>query len=149
MRRSSVQPQSYSCDVGAAERFWQYNQFGNTTNPKVGEKWRPFGDLLVRGSWGTGFRAPNFTESNSTQSRGYRPLIDPCRSDTPVALPGCPNVVVPVTTGAWVLSGGNPDLRSETADTLTVGAVYTPDFVSGLSLTVDFRSEEHTSELQS
>src|SRR3546814_18398255 len=96
MRRSSVQPQSYSCDVGAAERFWQYNQFGNTTNPKVGVKWRPFGDLLDRGSWGTGFRAPNFTESNSTQSRGYRPLIDPCRSDTPVALPGCPTVVVPV-----------------------------------------------------
>src|SRR3546814_10306120 len=86
---------------------------------------------MVRGSWGTGFRSPNFTESNATQSRGYRPLIDPCRSDTPVALPGCPNVVVPVTTGAWVLSGGNPDLRPETADTLTVGAVYTPDFVSG------------------
>src|SRR3546814_5661000 len=85
-------PLIYSRDVEAAVRFSNYNQFGNTTNPKVGVKWRPFGDLLVRGSWGTGFRAPNFTESNSTQSRGYRPLIDPCRSDTPVAWPGCPNV---------------------------------------------------------
>src|SRR3546814_2690689 len=68
-------PLIYSLDVEAAVRFSHYNQFGNTTNPKVGVKWRPFGDLLVRGSWGTGFRAPNFTESNSTQSRGYRPPI--------------------------------------------------------------------------
>src|SRR3546814_10043722 len=43
-------PLIYSLDVEAAVRFSHYNQFGNTTNPKVGVKWRPFGDLLVRGS---------------------------------------------------------------------------------------------------
>src|SRR3546814_9728584 len=60
-------PLIYSLDVEAVVRFSHYNQFGNTTNPKVGVKWRPFGDLLVRGSWGTGFRAPNFTESNRSE----------------------------------------------------------------------------------
>jgi outer membrane receptor protein involved in Fe transport len=36
------------------------------------------------------------------------------------------------------LFGGNPNLEEETANTLTVGMVYEPSFVDGLTLIVDF-----------
>jgi outer membrane receptor protein involved in Fe transport len=37
-----------------------------------------------------------------------------------------------------VLAGGNPDLSVETADTLTVGFVFTPEAITGLSATIDY-----------
>ncbi|BBE35667.1 TonB-dependent receptor domain-containing protein [Sphingosinicella microcystinivorans] len=131
-------PFIYSLDVEGAVRYSHYNAFGSTTNPKVGVKWRPSSDLLVRGSWGTGFRAPNFTEANSTQSRGYRPVTDPCYTAAYTTLPGC-NGRQPATilTGTFVTTGGNPDLRPETAETLTVGLVWTPDFIPRFSATID------------
>lgn len=36
------------------------------------------------------------------------------------------------------VSGGNPNLGQETADTLTIGAVFRPSFIDRLSLTVDY-----------
>ena len=41
-----------------AVRFDDYSDFGSTTNPKVALRWQPTASLLLRGSWGTGFRAP-------------------------------------------------------------------------------------------
>lgn len=124
-------------DIDAAVRYSHYNQFGSTTNPQIGLRWRPVNDLMIRGSWGTAFRAPNFTEANPQQSRGYRPLVDPCQGDNFASLPGCNGVQAPVVTGAWVISGGNPDLRPETAENYTLGFVYTPDYLPGFSWTVD------------
>ena len=36
------------------------------------------------------------------------------------------------------LQGGNPDLSPEKSDTYTYGVVLTPDFVEGLTVTVDY-----------
>ncbi len=131
-------PFFYRLDVEAAGRYSHYNAFGDTWNPKVGIKWRPYSDLLIRGSWGTAFRAPTFGEANSTQSRGYRPVTDPCATAQYSALSGCHGIQAPVTTGTFVVTGGNPNLEPEKAKTLTVGAVFTPSFVPRLSLTVDY-----------
>ncbi len=127
-----------SLDVDAAVRYSHYNQFGDTVNPKVGIKWRPYSDLLVRGSWGTGFRAPNFTEANSAQTRSYHPVNDPCQTSDYASYSGCGGRQAPITTGTWVLSGANPNLKPEKAKNLTVGMVYTPSFVPRLALTVDY-----------
>lgn len=131
-------PFVYRLDLEGAVRYSHYNQFGSTTNPKLGVKWRPYRDLLVRGSWGTGFRAPTFTEANSTQTRTYRPVVDPCQSVEYGAFPGCNGVRSPVTTGAFVVSGANPALKPEKARNLTIGAVWTPSFVPRLALTLDY-----------
>lgn len=42
------------------------------------------------------------------------------------------------------LQGGNPALNAEESDTFIVGFVYEPDFVPGLSITVDYYSIEIT-----
>jgi iron complex outermembrane receptor protein len=131
-------PFLYRLDVELAGRFSHYSAFGDTFNPKVGVKWRPYSDLLIRGSWGTAFRAPTFTEANSTQSRGYRPVTDPCIGANYASLPGCKGVRAPVTTGSWVVTGANPNLLPEDAKTLTIGTVFTPSFAPRLALTVDY-----------
>jgi iron complex outermembrane receptor protein len=128
-----------SLDVEAAVRYSHYNAFGGTTNPKIGIKWRPIHDLLIRGTWGTGFRAPTFTEAYGGQTNGFQPIIDPCIGANYANYPGCGgHQVVSTSTGAFVLTGGNPNLKPETAKNLTVGLVYTPSFLPGLAFTVDY-----------
>ncbi|WP_129794560.1 TonB-dependent siderophore receptor [Sphingosinicella sp. CPCC 101087] len=128
-----------SLDVEAAVRFSDYNDFGSTTNPKVGIRWRPYEDLMLRGSWGTGFRAPSFTETYSGTSRGFRPIVDPCTGEDFASFPGCNGRrAITDSSGAWVISGGNPDLQPEDAENLTIGLVFTPSFIPRLAITVDY-----------
>jgi outer membrane receptor protein involved in Fe transport len=128
-----------SLDLELAGRFSDYNAFGNTTNPKAGLKWRPFESLLVRGSWGTGFRAPTFAEAYGGQTRGFAPIVDPCAGPNFATLPGCGGRQAPAnTTGTFIVTGGNPGLEPEDADNLTFGLVYTPTFAPRLALTLDY-----------
>jgi len=127
-----------SLEVDFALRWSDFNQFGTTTNPKVGVRWRPVGSLLLRGSFGTGFRSPTFDEAFAGQSRGFRNITDPCEGPEFASFPGCMGMQAPPVTGAFVLSGGNPDLDPETSDNFTAGAVFTPDALPGLAVTVDY-----------
>jgi iron complex outermembrane receptor protein len=131
-------PFAKSLDLDLAGRYSDYDLFGNTSNPKVGLKWRPIESLLIRGSWGTGFRAPSFAEAFGGQTRGFATIVDPCAGPNFASLPGCGGRQAPAnTTGTFVLSGGNPDLLPEDAENLTVGAVFTPEFAPRLALSID------------
>ena len=46
--------------------------------------------------------------------------------------------VDPLSASFGGLTGGNPNLLEETAETFTVGFVFQPNFVEGLSLTLDY-----------
>ena len=128
-----------SLDLDLAVRFSHYNDFGNTTNPKIGLKWQATDAVLLRASWGTGFRAPTFTEAYSPQTRGFQPVNDPCLGPNFADYPACNGVPASTTSsGAFVVRGGNPDLQPEDADNLTMGVVWRPDFLSGLALTLDY-----------
>jgi outer membrane receptor protein involved in Fe transport len=132
-------PFAKSLDLDLAGRYSDYDNFGSTSNPKVGLKWRPVDSLLVRGSWGTGFRAPTFAEAFGGQTRGFATIVDPCAGPDFASLPGCGGQQAPAnTTGTFVVSGGNPDLLPEDADNLTIGLVFTPSFAERLSLTLDY-----------
>jgi iron complex outermembrane receptor protein len=39
-------------------RLDHYNDFGNTTNPKIAFDWRVYDDLKLRADWSTSFVAP-------------------------------------------------------------------------------------------
>jgi outer membrane receptor protein involved in Fe transport len=134
-----------SLDLDLAVRYSHYNDFGNTTNPKVGLKWQVTDEVLLRGSWGTGFRAPTFTEAYSAQTRGFQPVNDPCLGPDFALYPGCNGQQATTTSsGAFVVRGGNPDLQPEEADNLTMGIVWRPDFFAGLALTLDYYQIEKT-----
>ena len=66
-------------------------------------------------------------------------------------LPCLPSSIQAVTTHGLThsprdlqVSGGNPALDVETADTVTVGFVYRPELVEGLSITVNYWDVEIT-----
>ena len=56
-------------DAQLAVRYDDYSDFGSTTNPKAALRWQPLPSLLVRASWGTGFRAPTLYDLHQPPSR--------------------------------------------------------------------------------
>jgi len=124
-------------DIGFSIRYDDYSDFGGTTNPKIQARWQPFQQLLVRGSYNTGFAAPTLAQlyaPNSTTFTGGR-------YNDPVL---CPNGVPNVAAGAvqsrdcgiqfQQLQGGNEQLQPEESDAWTIGFILqpTPEFSFGL-----------------
>jgi iron complex outermembrane receptor protein len=131
-------------DLSLAARAFDYSTFGSDETFKYGLAWRPTDDVLVRASFGEGFRAPSIGESFGTASRFDQEVVDPC-SDF-LGLGGGPvrsatvqqNCIargVPAD-GSYaqlnpqisVITSGNPNLTPETSEALNVGFVWDPSF---------------------
>jgi iron complex outermembrane receptor protein len=52
-------------DVTAAVRYDKYSDFGHTANPKLGFTFQPVQEVLLRGSYSKGFRAPSLYDINA------------------------------------------------------------------------------------
>lgn len=131
-------------ELEVAVRHSDYSDFGTTTNPKVGVRWQVTPELLMRYSYSEGFRAPTFGELYTPSAKGFVNDTDPCTTDAWEALPGC-TVRAPGDLGYTSLTGGNPSLLSEEAESSTAGFVWTPDsLVKGLSFTFDYWNIEQT-----
>ena len=118
-------------EVNAAVRFDDYQNVGNTTNPKVSVRWTPTPAVLLRGSWGTGFRAPTLVElfsANFVSASGGN-YSDPQRCPITNSADDC-NVQFNN------LLGGNAALKPEKSTQWGLGAVWEP--VSGNSIGVDY-----------
>ncbi|WP_312707349.1 TonB-dependent receptor [Stenotrophomonas sp.] len=148
-----------SLDV--AGRYSDYNTFGDTVNSKFGLKWKPIDDLLIRGTYATGFRAPNIANMYGGVSQTYDSYTDPCdtafgsAARNPSVAAACGAAGVPadfrqITSGgaqstgtntqsySAFESGSNPELKPETSKTWTAGFVYSPNFVQGLDISLDW-----------
>ncbi|AFT77646.1 TonB-dependent receptor [Alteromonas macleodii str. 'Black Sea 11'] len=129
-------------DLELATRYSDYSNFGDTTNSKVGLKWRINEDLLVRGTWSEAFRAPSLDELFSGNSDSFAPLTDPCNGGEAgnPNLPGCAGIPASYeqpNTQIRTTVGGNANLEAEEAESFTYGFVYSPEAVEGLSITFD------------
>ncbi|WP_421729106.1 TonB-dependent receptor domain-containing protein [Brevundimonas sp.] len=105
-----ARPGLRSLEFSVAGRFEDYDDFGTTTNPKVGVVWSPASDLALRASWGTSFRAASLPQIHDASALSLTSLP---RGDGTTVL-------------ALYQYGGNPDLKPETAETLTLGFDYRP-----------------------
>jgi iron complex outermembrane receptor protein len=120
-----------SLQADAAVRIDNYQSIGNTVNPKGSLRWQPVPWLLLRGSAGTGFRAPSLTDlyasqATSVTSNGTRDWIKCPTFDA--NNPAC-SFQFQTTTG------GNPHLTPEKSQSYTLGAVFQP--TRDLSVDVD------------
>jgi iron complex outermembrane receptor protein len=71
-------PLSKQLELQLALRHDHYDNIGGTTNPKVGMRWTPTKEVLVRASAGTGFRAPSLNDMyRPTKTGGTSILPDP------------------------------------------------------------------------
>jgi iron complex outermembrane receptor protein len=132
-------------DLSAAVRYDKYSDVGSTTNPKFGLSWRPVDDILVRGSWGTSFRAPTLGESDArTVGQTNRIFI----------ANGLGNPAIPVTNTATgqslVLSrtGNSNNLGPESAKVWSLGADYTPSFAEGLRFGVTYYNVQYKDRIE-
>ncbi len=145
----------------AGYRFSHYSDLGNTNTYKVGLDWAINDDIKLRGSFNRAVRAPNVDELYTTQSVSLDGNADPCSGPTPVYTAAqCAHTGVSAAQYGNInpnpaaqyngLTGGNPNLKPETADTYTVGVVITPvDFVKGLSFSADYFNIDITNVIQS
>lgn len=129
---------------GAVGTTWAYNG---------GFEWQVIQDIRVRGQYGRSVRAPNLTETSFPLTQNFAPgFSDPCLPQNIAnnanratncaadlgALLNDPGFRSLPSYSLEYLSGSNPNLTSEKSDSYTLGAVFTPRFMPGLSLTVDY-----------
>lgn len=121
-------------NLSLALRHENYSDFGSTTNPKIGLTYQPFGGLTLKGTYGTSFRAPTFTEV-STIAGGAGLYFD--------TLPG-PNG----NQQGIGIAGGNPDLKPETAKTWSAGVEVAPRALRGFVATLNYFRIDYTDQIQ-
>ena len=125
-------------DINAAGRVSDYSFISPEVTGKVGARWKPRTDLVVRGSYGLGFRAPGIGELFGSQSRFDAMLTDPCSDfNRPEVLPAvrqrCIELGLPAN-GSYtqlnpqisVTTGGNPELEPETSRSLNLSLAFSP-----------------------
>lgn len=122
----------------------------------AGLSWVPVEDIRFRAQFQRAIRAPNVGNLFLPQNGGLAPLSDPCAGFAGTPPPGqvptataaqCANTgVTPAQFGAIppdsgqlnVLTGGNPNLVPEVANTYTIGAIIQPRQAPGLTVSLDY-----------
>jgi len=112
-----------SLDLNLALRWDDYSDFGSTTNWKGNVRWQPIQQLMLRGSYGTGFRAPTLVDL-------YQPIVLATSSQFDDPVTGQTDLQVNER------SGGNPNLQPETSTQYSLGFVFQP--TSSLALGIDY-----------
>lgn len=141
-------PGAESLDVNAQVRYSDYSNFGSESVYRFGINWQAIQDVRVRATFSSAYRAPQITDLFGGGTVSFDFFSDPC-TDSAVRLPGsnvdqnCALDGVPVgatqlSSQYPVLSGSNPDLEPETADTYTIGVIFTPRFAEWMTLSVDY-----------
>lgn len=142
-------------EINLAARWDDYDdasETGSAVSPKVSAVWRPLDNLMVRGSWGQTFRAPDLQRLFGSTTTGFQTVNDTvvCQQlggSVGSALPSgvingpsnpygagfdpCVQTVQSVRT----LTGSNIALEEEEGDSFTVGAVW--NVTDDLGLAVD------------
>ena len=132
---------SFSNDFAA--RYSNYSTFGSAVTYKFGTRWQPVQDLVFRGTYSTGFRAPNLGELFGLTQFGNT-LVDPCGSTGhpgpagPQYVAGCiaqgaPPNFEQANTQVTTFTGGNAHLKPEKSNSYNIGAVYSPSWADNLS----------------
>src|SRR5881398_1773093 len=141
-------PGFYSFEVDFAEREEWYSQNTSTVlplgfqpfvphastqynaqKPKISVRWQPLdpkyiGAITLRGSYTEAFHAPTLAELAPAGSQNFPGVIDPFSSQTDIQVEE--------------RISGNPFLHPEVAYEWTYGAVYSPKWLKGLTVSADW-----------
>ena len=104
-------PLAKTLEGQVALRHDKYSDYGASTTPKVGVKFRPNDQVMFRANWGKGFRAPSLPEISPSQATFFTSVIDPEDGQSRQI------------SGVFA---GNPNLKAETSLSKTVGIVLEP-----------------------
>jgi outer membrane receptor protein involved in Fe transport len=111
-----------NAELNLAARWSNYSRAGEIVSWKAGLSFQVYSDLRLRGTLSKDIREGSFEELFVQQGRGAN-VTDPWNNN--------------ISYTTFNLTGGNPDLKAEEADTTVIGFVYQPSFVEGLSFSAD------------
>ena len=122
-----------------AGRTFDYSTSGSDSTIKAGAVYRPVDDVLLRASWGQGFRAPSIGELFGSASRFDQEVVDPCSNfltQSTTIRANCIARGVPAN-GSYtqlnpqiaVITSGNQNLTPESSESWNAGAVWSPEFL--------------------
>ena len=125
-------PITKQLELQAALRYERYQVSGGATSPKLGLRYVPTRELLLRASVGAGFRAPSLSDLYRPVTQGTSAtLVDP------VCLASDPNNTVTDCSDIWTtLNYSNAKLKPEKSRQFSLGVVFEP--VRDLSVSVDY-----------
>jgi iron complex outermembrane receptor protein len=112
----------------------QHSQY-NAQKPKFSVRWQPLdpkwiGALIFRASYTEAFHAPTLPDLTPAGTEGgFAGFPDQLRDPKGLTPPG---TIVPIVVS------GNPNLKPEVAYEWSCGAVYSPKWIKGLTLSADF-----------
>ncbi|MEE4450799.1 TonB-dependent receptor domain-containing protein [Novosphingobium resinovorum] len=116
-----------SLDLTLAGRYTHYSQSGWEPTWKIGLNWSPTSSLRLRANYSQDSRAPSVIDLfNRAQA---------AQANSNVPWSGASTIY---RTDGQTISVGNPNLSPEKARTLTVGAVFQPDFLPGFQASLDY-----------
>ncbi len=145
--------------ISKIEAYGRFRHVDNSVNGgfnawAAGGSIAPTTDFEFRGNYTRSFRAPAIVELYSPQTNVFTTVPDLCspsnigsgsvpdirRANCNAFLAKFPTATPLAAAGATVsgLSGGNPGLRNETADSYTFGVIFTPSFAPRFSVSVDY-----------
>ena len=116
-------------DLNLAGRYTDYSVSGSVQTWKIGFNWNVVDSLRFRGTTSIDIRAPTLDDL-------FRPATLVQNVFTDLHIPTGTNTFQSNTT--TFSSQGNPNLVPEVSRTYTVGAVWTPDFIPGLTVSLDY-----------
>ncbi|MCF7752669.1 TonB-dependent receptor [Bacillus subtilis subsp. subtilis] len=138
-----------SLSANAAARYDKYDDISSVdaaSTYNLGLEWRPFSNLMVRGSYATSFRAPDMQLIYASGAASFTTELDEyaCRSGTGAGASNGPRTRAqcqaptsdPTKYSVQTLVAGNPDLTEEKGKSWGAGFVW--DITDGMSLTVDY-----------
>jgi iron complex outermembrane receptor protein len=116
-------PLIQSFEVNGAARYTSYDTVGDYWTWKIGGDWHVNDDLRLRGTLSRDIRAPTLNDLYAPTSVVIVTNAD-LKTNTTNPLPS--------------VNIANPGLTAEIGETMTVGLVYKPHQIPGLSLAVDY-----------
>jgi len=155
-------------DLSASVRFSDYDTVGSATTYKIGGDWAITDGFRLRATYATGFRAPNIAEINTGDSATF-PVVDgfcefadrrmAAGDMTQTAYDNCLALLGTAAGGddaflgdageygfQWqsllTFSAPTETLKPEESTSYTMGLVWEPSFLEGLSIGVDYWNVE-------
>jgi iron complex outermembrane recepter protein len=119
-------PVTKTIELSAALRGDKYSDYGSSFTPKLGAKWTPSKELVLRGTYAEGFRAPSAAENGVGGLAAFSSATDPVRCSLGIQAACAAGSVALITSG-------NPNLKPETSKNVTLGVVWEPSNKSSVS----------------
>jgi iron complex outermembrane receptor protein len=113
----AVFPVQDNLEITTAARYDSYNDYGSDVSPKVSVRYNPTDELVLRASYGEGFRAPSLDILTQKESFSADSIRDPQHCEAVGLAATCSDQV-----DAYVIA--NPFLESETSTQFALGMAY-------------------------